>query len=794
MHYLKIELRRLWKNKVYSTILLGSLSVGMSAVLVIILFLKTEHEFDRFHAKGDRIFRITTKVKQVATGETRHYATTMPPVAKCLKNEYPQVEEAVRFRRSDNHIVNYNDKRFIENRVLFADSGFFRIFSFQMKAGSAETALSSPNSVVLTESVAAKYFGTENPVGKILKVDSSNWQVTGVIANIPVNSHFQPDFIVSFDTWKIPVGYPVTFESWTWLSFPTYILLKENAAVSSVQRDLPRFAKKYGGDEIASRREFELQPLKNIYFAGDLLGNDTFKTGNKKQSTVLVVIALLILLVGAFNFMTLFTASCARRAKEVGIRKVVGAARYKLLRQISGEAILLSLICVPVAILLAVPSARWISLAMDFPLLFSTEQLYFSVAICLGIALVIGFLAGIYPALKLTAFAPSVSLRSLFKVPAGISFKKALVVTQFSISAVLLLAVLVMFKQSSFISNKHLGFEHSAVLNIEMPGDQLETRFDFIRSEIKKTGMVAEVSKGADLFAEAIGSVPVYPDRSTDRDMAVQMNIQGVHYGFFETFGMQLLHGRFISNQFPSDSADAIVINEAVIKAFGWKGNPVGRKLQIGEIKPGTIVGVVKDFNFRSLHSTVAPLVMFVPPTRLGNIFVKVNPGKLIQAARLIENKWSSIAGDIPFNLSFVDQNIDSLYSKDRKFMRLVFIFCSLSVFVACIGLYALTILMAGQRTKEIGIRKVLGASVAGVIFLLSRDFFKLVVVAVTIAFPAAWWAMNKWLEGYAYKINIGAGTFIIVFTAIVALTLLTVSFQAIKAAIANPVKALRTE
>lgn len=792
--FIKIILRQLLKKKLYSAILLGSLSVGMAAVLVIALFLKTEWSFDDFHKKKDRIYRVTTTVKAPATGEIRHYATTMPPVAKSLRSEYPQIEEAVRFRRSDNHIISFNDKRFLENKVLFADTGFFRIFSFNLIAGNITTALQSPNSVVITKTIASKYFGDEDPLGKILRADSTNWQITGVIEDIPINSHFHPDFIVSFDTWKIPVGFPVTFESWTWVTFPTYILLKEGSSVAAIQQDLKHFAKKYGGEEIAAKRDFVLQPLKDVYFNGDLLGSDTFKSGSKKQSKVLAIIAAMILLIGGFNFMTLFTAASLQRVKEVGIRKVMGAERIKLVMQVSGEALLLSLLCVPAAMLITAMSVKWLSSIMDIPLVYASAQIFFSAAVSIAVSLLVGLVAGIYPAIKLTGFSPSITLRSLFRLPTGVSFKKGLVVTQFTISAILILVVVVMFKQSAFISKQSLGFEYTHLLNIKMPGEELEKRYEFIRNEIKKTGLVEEVSKSGNLFAEAIGSAPVFPDRTTNRDGSIQMNIHGVHYGFFETFGMQLKYGRFISNQFVSDSADAVVINEAAATAFGWKSDAVGRKLQIGEIKSGTVVGVVKDFNFRSLHTKVGPLVMYIPPSRLENIFIKTMPGKLTEVARIIEKNWPDIAGNIPLNLSFVDENIAALYNSDKKFMRLVFIMCFISVFLACMGLYALTMLIAGQRVKEIGIRKVLGASVTGVAFLLSRDFIKLIFISMMLACPVAWWAMNKWLDGYAYKITIDAGVFIVSFAFTVLLALITVSFQAIKAAIANPVKSLRTE
>jgi len=793
-NYLKILIRNLWRNKSFSIVSLSSLSIGMACVVIIALFLQTEWSFDKFHKNANRIYRVTTQVKTASTGEIRHYATTMPPIAPSLKAEYDQVEEAIRCRRSDNHIIAYDDKRFNENNVLYVDSGFLKIFSFPLKYGAASTALKSPNSVVLSEAMASKYFGNEDPIGKILKDDSVSWQVTGVMEPIPVSSHLQPDFLVSFDTWKIPVGYPVTLESWTWVTFPTYFLLKEGADVETVKQDMPRFIKKYGGEAVAPLRTFVFQPLTDIYFASELLENATFTTGNKKQSQILTAIAVLILLIGAFNFMTLFSASAVKRTKELGIRKVMGAGRKTLIAQLMGEAVILTMICIPVALVLASVSTGWISAITNFQIQFSYQQLPFAFAVCLCIALLIGLLAGIYPAMQMTAFSPAVTLRNLFSVPAAVSFKKALVITQFSISGILIIASIVMYRQSAYINNKELGFESSDLIRIEMPGHELQNRYSFIKNELLKKPGVDKVTMAGNLFRETIGSVPIYPDAIAERDRAVQMNIQAVHYGFFETFSIELAKGRPVSREFATDSADAIIVNEAAIRSFGWTGDPVGRKLRIGEIKEGVIIGVAKDFHFRTLHIPIGPLVMYIPPTRIENIFIKTEPGKLISTANEIEQSWATMGGNIPLNLSFVDENIGRLYSKDKKFLRLVFLFCGLSIFVACIGLYALTVLITGHRIKEIGVRKVLGAGTASITTLLSKDFVVLVLIAFVIAAPVAWYFLDKWLNEFAYRINMSWWLFVLAAAIVLLIALLTVAVQAIKAAVANPVKSLRTE
>ncbi|MBC7948089.1 MAG: ABC transporter permease [Chitinophagaceae bacterium] len=794
INFVKILFRNLWRNKPFSVISLGGLSIGMAAVIVIALFLRTEHSFDTFHTNADRIYRVTTSVRSASTGEIRHFATTSPAVARSLVNEFPEVQAAIRMRRSDNHIIRYNDKRFTENKVLYVDSSFFRIFSFSLKRGVAATALQAPNSVVLSDEIAKKYFGEDDPIGKTIMDDSVSWSVTGVLDPVPVNSHIQPEFLVSFATWKIPVGFTVNLDSWTWVTFPTYILLDKTTDALSIQSRLQQFIGKYGGADIASRRTLVLQPLSDIYFSNQLLENAGFINGDRKQSKILFCVAILILIIGGFNFMTLFTAGSIKRTKEVGIRKVMGASRRNLILQIMGEALLLTLFCVPVSIFLAYVSVDYISGIIGLKVSFAFAELPLVIGIAVLMAIAVGLTAAVYPALQLTAFNPAATLRSLFRIPSGVSFKKALVVTQFTISGMLIISSVVMYKQSEFIANKELGFSSSDLIRIEMPGAELQQRFNHIKASLLQDPGVVSVTKGSNIFRESIGSVPIYPDATTDRNAAVQMNIQAVHDDFFETFGIFLKSGRFVSSRFPSDSVDAIVINEAAVKAFGWTGDPVGRRLQIGEIKPGTIVGVVKDFHFRSLHNTIGPLVMYIPPTRMDNIFIKTEPGRLEATARNIENHWKTLAGDTPLNLSYADENIERLYARDNKFLLLILSFCGLSVFVACMGLYGLTMLITHQRTKEIGIRKVLGAGIGSIAALVSREFLVLVAIAILVAAPIALYFLNQWLGEFAYRIYIRWWLVATAAALIMLVAFVTVSFEAFRAAIANPIKSLRNE
>lgn len=780
-NYLKITLRNLRKHKGYSFINITGLAVGMASTIMILLWVQDELSFDRFHRNADRIYRITDYEKY-SNGEEVTFTMNPPALAATLKDEYPEIVEAVRVRKLSNAVIQYGDKCFGEDGILFADPSFLKIFSFPLVNGNIENALVNPQSIVITEKIALKYFGKEHPVGKIIRVDNRlNFLITGVMKDVPTNSHLKFDFVVSFETIK-EFGFPI--EGWNSFAYTTYVLLAKKSDYRQVSKKIAGLIKTKQEDAIAT---LSLQPLPDIHLhSGNMWGIGG--TGDIKYVYIFTLIAVFILLLACINFMNLTTARASNRAKEVGLRKVVGADRKDLIKQFFSESILFALLSLLIAIILVVEALPFYNMLSGKDLGLDIQKNQIIVILLVGITIITGLVSGSYPALFLSAFKPISVLKGVLRSGNKSSLiRKILVSFQFSLTIVLIIGTIIINRQLNFIRIQRLGFDKDQVLCLKLPG-KLNQKIDLICTELLKNQQVVEMSAVSSPPAQIRRSTNVSEWEGRQTDDQFLMYMMSADFDFLNTMGISMAQGRYFSRKFPADTSTGIVINEAAVRAMNME-NPIGKKLF--DLK---IIGVVKDFHFASLHSRIGPLVIYYNPNEIQNLLIKVKPDDFSQNIKSIEHAWNRVVPGFPFEYSFLDEQIDLLYKAEQRVGKVINTFSILALFIACLGLFGMASFTAEQRTKEVGIRKVHGATVPGIVMLLSREFTRYVLFANIAAWPIAYYAMNKWLQDFAYRIDITIWPFLLAGLAAFIIALLTVSWQAIRAAMANPVEALRYE
>lgn len=805
-NYIKIAWRNLLKNKLYSFINIFGLAIGIATCLIIMLFVQDELSYDRFNEKADQIVRVVFRGKM--NGELIKEASTMAPTAQTLKNDYPEVLAATRLRWYGSPKVTVNQKVFTGATFAYIDANFFQVFTLPFIKGEAKTALIEPNTIVITQTMASKYFGNEDPIGKTLNFKDSNqlYKITGVIADLPVNSHFHFDLFGSMETLaeaKEP----------TWLSsnYYTYLVLPKDYDYKKLEAKLPQVVDKYMGPQIkqglgVSLSEFRkkgndvglfLQPLLDIHLKSDFSGTSNLEpSGDIRYVYIFGAIALFMLLIACINFMNLSTAGASKRAKEVGIRKVLGSVKSELITQFLFESIILTFIALVLALILvkvSLPSFNNLSgKALSFD--FTNNPLI--IAAILAFGLLVSILAGSYPAFFLSSFRPISVLKSKF-IPnrKGISFRSGLVVFQFIISISLILGTTVVYQQLSYIQNKKLGYDKEQLL-VMRNSYMLGNNEDILRTQLEKDPRVISVTASAFLPAGPTNThmSGVYPDEKMEQNR--RAIIYQIDDQYIPTMGMQMALGRNFTKGFATDSSN-VIINETMAKTLGWGKNALGHTLNrftdnVGGKKSYTIVGVVKDFHFKSLHEEIAPLMMILEESH--GLIIKVKTKDIAGLLATIKTEWQTFNSEEPFTYAFVDELFNKTYLAEQKTGTILSIFAGLTIFIACLGLFGLATFTAEQRTKEIGVRKVLGASVGQMIALLSKDFLKLVLVACLIAFPLGYWAMSLWLQDFVYRIDISWWVFVFAGVGAIAIALLTVSYQAIRAALMNPVKSLKTE
>jgi len=800
-NYLKLTFRNLFKHKVFSLINIAGLAIGIACSILIILFVTSELSYDKFHQKANRIYRLAVRA---SIGDTKIKQTYSSAITfKTLLQDFPEIEQGVKFLNIRNAIVNLDEKVFNESNVLAVDANFFDVFSFGLVKGSPGKVLSQPDRVVITKEFASKYFGNKSAVGKILKIEfpgipgTRDFEITGISENVPANSHFRYNLLISSASFPDVINNP----GWTANNFISYILLKEGASRKALEAKFPEFTRKYmGGDKFdqwvakGNYWEYYLQPLTEIHLHSDLSG-EFEPNGNAAYVYIFLVVAIFILLIACINFMNLTTAKSAARAKEVGLRKVVGSSRSNLVKQFLGESIVISFIALVLAIVM-------VHILLPVYNNFIGRQLelhYFDnfivIPSLIALALLVGLLSGIYPAFFLSAFKPVSVIKGKLKEGAKSSWlRNTLVIFQYSISIILIIGTTVVYKQLNFIKNEKLGFDKEHVILVKNP-QALSGDINPFKEKLLQYPDVQNVSLSHLVPGKGLTNIGFGAEEVKE---GFTLNLYCCDPEFKDVMKLEMAQGRFFSRDYPTDSS-AVIINEAALKVLGWD-QPINKKLNDWH-EPRNffhVIGVVKDFHYESMHQKVRPMGLFflngTYKWKPNYISVRVNPGNISQTIKLIENTWGAFSPKLPLEYSFLDEDYDRLYKNELQTQQIFIIFSILTIFIACLGLLGLASFMAEQRTKEIGIRKALGASVSEIIFLLSKEFTRWVLVANIIAWPIAYFASNKWLQNYAYRIDIGAGPFFLSAFLAVIIALITVGYQAIKAARANPVDSLRYE
>ncbi|MEA5402321.1 ABC transporter permease [Arcicella sp. DC2W] len=803
-NYLKIAIRNLLRNKVFSAINIVGLALGIATCLVIMLFVYDELSYDRFNEKADRIFRVVFKAS-INDGKINE-ANVMPPTAQVLKNDYPEVLAATRLRTSGSPEIVYQNKKFKEHDFASVDANFFDVFTLPLLKGNAKTALREPNTAVITQDFAKKYFGDEDPIGKVLFIKSWNesYKVTGLIDKVPHNSHFHFDIFGSMAGVK-----DAQAASWMSSGYFTYLVLPEGFDYKVLEAKLPQVIKKYMGPQIQAAMGMSLpqflqkgnqlglflQPLTSIHFDEGFTGT-LEPSGNIQYVYIFGAIAVFMLLIACINFMNLSTAGASKRAKEVGVRKVLGSVKQDLITQFLFESILLSIVALVLSLMLvqlALPVFNDLA-EKDLQLNFLKNPLLLIAFLVFG--LLVGVLAGSYPAFFLSSFNPVEVLKGKFKLAGkSISLRSGLVVFQFFISIALIIGTTVVYQQIKFIQSKDLGYAKDQLLIMRNTWS-LGKNEEVFRQQILQDPRVLSVSSAGYLPAGPSDSNNSlgYPDGDDSQIMrTLEYKIDDQ---YIPTMGMKMVSGRNFSKDFATDST-AMIINETAARAFGWGKNAVGHTITRLKNNDGLkvtyrIIGVVKDFHFKSLHESITPLLMVSEKTY--GLTIKVKGKDVEGLLASLKNQWQKFNVDEPFSYAFMDELFEKTYQSEQKISVILSIFSGLTIFVACLGLFGLATFTAEQRTKEIGVRKVLGASVSQIVTLLSKEFLKLVLIACGFAFPIGYWLMNKWLQDFAYRIEISAWIFVLAGILALFIALLTISYQAIKAALANPVTSLRTE
>jgi len=804
-NYIKTAFRSLLKNKGFTAINVVGLALGLATCLLIVFYVFDELSYDRYNTNADRIFRINEDIR--FGGNSASYAVGPAPLAAALKADFPEIDQVTRFRSRGGFQVKKGNQNIQENAMIYVDPSIFKVFTLPMIDGDPATALNDTHSIVITEKTAQKYFNRTNVVGQVLTFnDTALYKVTGVIKDIPKQSHFDYDFFISMSSLAESRD-----DSWFSSNFNTYVLLKPGVDNKRFEAKLPDFFKAHAAAQLQSIlhltfAKFEeggnyfrlnLTPLKQIHLQSSRV-SELGMNGDIQYVYMFSAIAIFILLIACVNFMNLSTARSSNRAREVGVRKVLGSPRKYLVFQFLTESIILTLAGAIIAVF-----AAWLLLPLfnhmsGKELTVTPQILGWLLPLLFLLVVIIGCLAGSYPALFLSAFKPIDVLKG--KLASGFKggmLRSFLVVFQFAISIFLIIGTLVIYNQLKYIQNKDLGYNRNQVFTV-WDVYTLGTRAKAFKQEIKQlTGVQNATMTGALPTADYGNSSAVFKTPVADQKNSIVSQEWVVDEDYIPTLGIKIKSGRNFSSQMSTDTS-AVVINEAAEKLLNFKDPinqliyyPINSKASV--LKAYRIIGVIKDFNFRSLRTNVTPLLLFNGEDK-GGLSIRANAANIPTLLNQIKSKWAEFSPSQQFNYSFMDQDFDAIYRTEQRTGTMFVWFTTLAIIIACLGLFGLAAYAAEQRTKEIGIRKVLGAKMSTIVGMLSKDFIKLVLIAILIASPLAWWAMNKWLQDFAYRINIKWWIVAVAgFTAIL-IAFVTISFQSIKAALTNPVKSLRSE
>lgn len=803
-NYLKITLRNLRRNKAYSFINIAGLALGMACCVLILLFVQEELSYDQFHEQKENIFRIHIAWHNPQTGETSENAINPYRLAEALRTDFPELPQVVRLFPQGRTLIRHGDKRFNENGFYYVDPSIFEAFSLQLLDGDPATALREPYTVVITKEIARKYFGDENPIGQSLTHDNDELKITGVMAELPRHSHFHCDFLASMAVAQQEFS-RIVLENWGEMTVYTYISLPAGMSPAELEGRLVPFVKKHIPDYAAAVR-LVLMPLTDIHLhshtSGELEAN-----GDIIYVYAFTAIAFFILLIACINFMNLATARSAKRAREVGMRKVLGAVAVQLRRQFLGESLCFALLALLLALLLVQLVLPAFNGFVDRELALDLTQNWVMLASLLAITLFVGLVAGSYPAFVLSAFEPvQVMKGAAGKNSRGAMLRKTLVTLQFAISIFLIVVTAIVYRQLQYARDIKLGFNKEHVVAISnLPSSIMGDHFAQFRSELMQNSGVVRVAASSRVPPGRLGSNIGTRPEGVPEAQRQGMQTVWTDFDFIELLGLELAAGRSFSRAFATDATSAFILNEAAVKAIGWTPETaIGKSFGSSEIvdwnqgqwieRNGQVIGVLRDFHFESLHDEIVPTVYFVAPYMAWNAVVRIRPENIASTMKFLESKWEEFNPGQPFEYRFLDEAFEALYRREKRQGEIFGTFALLAILVACLGLIGLASFAAEQRTKEIGIRKVLGASAAGIVNLLSREFLGLVLLANLLAWPVAYFIMKKWLEDFAYRIDINVLPFLAGAVVALLMAMLTVSVQTLKAALANPVETLRYE
>jgi putative ABC transport system permease protein len=789
--------RNLIKNKINTSLNVAGLAIGVVVCLLIGVWLQRELSFDNFHPNGDNIFRLTNTFK--SESETFSQAPSGVAFGAQLPRQLPDIKAACRVFRFE-YKFKAGNNQFFESRTLVVDSNFFSFFGFRLKDGQVQQVLNSPDKLVLSEKSAIKYFGTvKGIIGKTMLMDDHPMIVAGVAEDAPANSHLQYDIIIPYDNFRKQVlaERKVDLDNgwlggWPYVYFQLANANKWRETEAKINKVAFKFSEKDWKENKMSYQYF-LHPVRDIHLKSNLR-YDSFNNGSLSTVNIFSIVGIIVLLLACINYVNLTTAGAIKRAKETSVRKVVGATKLQLIRQFFLETFIICAIAVVLGVVIfktILPAfSTWIGQPYNFPLTVANSLTI------IAFIVFIAAIAGIYPATILSSFNPAVSLKGNFsQSKSGNIIRKTLVVFQFTITIALVASILIISQQMNYIKNKSLGFNGNAVLEVVFNGDEkVIQNYAAVKNELLKNPHILNVSKHSANVVGGLGNGWTTTQNLKGEEVSTSIYQLNVDADYFNTYGMKLAAGRFFSKGISTDTAKSVLVNEAAVKTFGWQTpqNAIGKPFGKGD-DTKYVIGVVKDFNFESLHKPVdALLIGYVHGANL--MSVKIDAAHINGAINQLTKTWKSVVPEVPLEYFFVDDRMAEQYGNEQKMQGIFYGFSGLSLLIACLGLFGLSTFVVERKVKEIGIRKVLGASVAGIVGLLSKDFLKLVLLSILIASPLAWYFMNNWLQNFAYRINISWWVFVAAGVVAVLIALITVSIQSVKAAIANPVQSLRTE
>ena len=790
-NYIRIAIRSLSHNKSTSAINLLGLTIGLVCCLIIFVYVRHELSYDRFHKASDELYRIITIDKALGVS-SNHVAITLPPLAEAMKQSIPEVVDAVRISGYPNQ-VSHGDQRFNLDDVRMTEPGFFRLFDFGLIEGNPGSALSEPNTAVLTETTAKRIFGRTNVIGELLEINNRSVKLTGVMPDWPSNTHLDFDMLVSMLPTEADSNRTAMLQSWQQISMISYVQLTDASQQAAVEQKMESLIR---DNDVGENFSVILQPLHEVHLKSEGIIFDGYNT-NKSSSVyvyTLLVVAIFILLIAAFNYMNLSTARSTKRAKEVGLRKVVGAERSQLIFQFIIESTILCLAALFVALAMAGLVGQWMDLGLPTnPVKLLAKDTPLMIMLVIG-TVILGIASGSYPAFMLSSFQPVKVLKGSFiRSGSGLWMRRALVVLQFTASTAMIIGTMVVYQQLKLMQEMDKGFDPEQIITFNLNHPSLQENFEQLENELRKIPTVKAIATTSSMPGQGFGRNGIQPEGYTEEEIWI-VSVMAMDENYLSLMDMDVSYGRNFSDEMATDSTISVLINETLAKKLNWEGESAIGKTVSGGPQRLIVAGVVKDFHFNLLQHEIEPLMMYYQSNPYGTVCVKVDSKDMANSLSAIESSWSQINPGFPFEATFFDESYAQQFESEQNFASLVVIFTWLAIFIACLGLLGLSAFAAEQRTKEIGIRKVLGASVPNLVQLLSRELAILVSISVVIAGPIAWWIMEDWLSAYAYRIDMPWWVFGLAAVLALGIAILTNMYHAVRTATQNPVRALRYE